>query len=88
MQVSKADMDAMHSSCARLSFLEDVGKQEWASDLFTWARHFVKFIKAHHKSLAIFRAKSKLELKQSCATICGSFVVWQFGGDGLCQLLA
>ena len=46
-------------------FLEDIGKQEWAGELFTWAKGIVKFIKAHHKSLAIFRNKSQLELTQA-----------------------
>ena len=48
-------------------FLEDIGKQEWADELFTWAKGIVKFIKAHHKSLAVFRSKSQLELKQAGA---------------------
>ncbi len=59
-------------------FLEDVGKQDFASDLFDWARQIVKFIRAHHKPLAIFRSKSKLELKQSCATNACSVAVFQF----------
>ena len=49
-------------------FLEDIGKQDWAGELFAWAKEIVKFIKAHHKSLAIFRSKSQLELKQAGAT--------------------
>lgn len=46
-------------------FLEDVGKKEWAHELFDWAKIIVKFIKGHHKSLAIFRSKSRVDLKQA-----------------------
>ena len=49
-------------------FLGDIGGQDWAGDLFAWAKGIVKFIKAHHKSLAIFRSKSQFELKQAGAT--------------------
>lgn len=45
-------------------FLADIGRQEWAAELFDWAKQIGKFIKSHHKSLAIFRSKSDLELVQ------------------------
>ena len=49
-------------------FLDDVGKQDWANELFAWANSTIKFIRAHHKPLAIFHTKSRLELKQPGAT--------------------
>ena len=45
-------------------FPEDVGKQDWARELFAWATSIIKFFRAHHKSLAIFRTKSRLDLTQ------------------------
>ena len=49
-------------------FLEDIGKQDWAKELFAWANSIIKFFRAHHKPLAIFRTKSRLELVQPGAT--------------------
>ena len=49
-------------------FFEDIGKQHWAAELFAWAKSIIKFFRAHHKSLAIFRTKSQLALKQPDAT--------------------
>ena len=51
-------------------FLEDVGRQKWADELFALAKQIAKFIYAQHKSPAIFPAKSQLALKQSGATHC------------------
>ena len=62
-------------------FLEDIGKQEWAKDPFRWAQQIVKFIRGRGKPLAIFRAKSKLELKSSCAPTSWSFVVLHSAGE-------
>lgn len=43
-------------------FLEDVEELEWAKELIKEARELVKFVNNHHKSVAIFRDHSDLEL--------------------------
>ncbi len=42
--------------------LEDMGKLDWVSSVIAEARTTLKFITNHHKSLALFRSLSKLEL--------------------------
>jgi hypothetical protein len=42
--------------------LEDMGKLDWVSSAIAEARTTLKFITNHHKSLALFRSLSKLEL--------------------------
>jgi hypothetical protein len=42
--------------------LEDMDKLDWVSPRIKAARNVVKFITNHHKSLALFREQSKLEL--------------------------
>jgi hypothetical protein len=42
--------------------LEDMGKLDWVSSVIAEARTALKFITNHHKSLALFRSLSKLEL--------------------------
>ncbi len=42
--------------------LEDMGKLDWVSSVIAEARRALKFITNHHKSLALFRSLSKLEL--------------------------
>lgn len=42
--------------------LEDIGKLSWAKDLLREGKDVVQFIMNHHKSLAIFRQHSPLEL--------------------------
>jgi hypothetical protein len=42
--------------------LEDMGKLDWVSSVIAKAKTALKFITNHHKSLAIFRSLSKLEL--------------------------
>ncbi|GAQ91180.1 hypothetical protein KFL_007390040 [Klebsormidium nitens] len=42
--------------------LEDVGKEEWVSPTLKAARDLVKFITNHHKTIALFRQHSDLEL--------------------------
>lgn len=42
--------------------LEDIGKLPWASSVIARGRAVVKFIANHHKSLAVFRQHSSLEL--------------------------
>ncbi len=42
--------------------LEDMGKLDWVSFVIAEARTALKFITNHHKSLALFRSLSKLEL--------------------------
>jgi len=49
------------SHCLDL-LLEDMGKLDWVSFLIAKARITLKFITNHHKSLALFRSLSKLEL--------------------------
>jgi hypothetical protein len=47
--------------CLDLLF-EDMGKLDWVSFVIAKARTALKFITNHHKSLALFRSLSKLEL--------------------------
>jgi hypothetical protein len=49
------------SHCLDL-LLEDMGKLDWVSSVIAEARTTLKFITNHHKSLALFRSMSKLEL--------------------------
>jgi hypothetical protein len=42
--------------------LEDMGKLDWVSSIIAEAKTTLKFITNHHKSLALFRNLSKLEL--------------------------
>ena len=42
--------------------LEDVGKLDWVSSVIGEAKTVLKFITNHHKSLALFRSLSELEL--------------------------
>jgi len=49
------------SHCLDL-LLEDMGKLDWVSSVIAEARTVLKFITNHHKSLALFRSLSKLEL--------------------------
>jgi hypothetical protein len=42
--------------------LEDMGKLDWVSSVIAKARTTLKFITNHHKSLALFKSLSKLEL--------------------------
>ncbi len=42
--------------------LEDMGKLDWVSSVIAEVRTTLKFITNHHKSLALFRSLSKLEL--------------------------
>jgi len=49
------------SHCLDL-LLEDMAKLDWVSSVIAEARTTLKFITNHHKSLALFRSLSKLEL--------------------------
>jgi hypothetical protein len=42
--------------------LEDVGKLPWATEVVAEAKAVVKFITNHHRSQALFRGKSTLDL--------------------------
>jgi len=42
--------------------LEDVGKLPWATEVVVEAKAVVKFITNHHRSYALFRGKSALDL--------------------------
>ncbi len=42
--------------------LEDVGKLPWATEVVAEAKAVVKFITNHHRSQALFRGKSALDL--------------------------
>jgi hypothetical protein len=49
-------------------FLEDVGKLDWAKEPISEVHELVKFISNHHKSLAIFRKHSELQLLRPADT--------------------
>jgi selenocysteine lyase/cysteine desulfurase len=66
--------------------LEDIGKLPWAKDLLREGKDIVQFVMNHHKSLAIFRQHSTLELlrpgEQHLCTVCpirseDVVVMWQ-----------
>jgi hypothetical protein len=48
--------------------LEDIGKSEWAVPILKQGRDIVKFISNHHKSLALFRDQSILNLLRPADT--------------------
>ncbi len=48
--------------------LKDMGKLDWVSSVIAEARTALKFITNHHKSLALFRSLSKLELLKAGET--------------------
>ena len=75
-------------------FLEDIGKQCWADEVFAWAKPIIRFIRSHQESLAIFGAKSQLDLKQPGVKSCHStpflcmLLCFQFAGRVLHQVPA
>jgi hypothetical protein len=48
--------------------LEDIGSLAWAKDTIKEAKSLVHFLTNHHKSLAIFRTHSELELLKPAET--------------------
>lgn len=55
--------------------LEDIAKVEWIKDNFKQGREIVRFVTAHHRSLAIFRSHSGLELlKPNDTRFCTEFI--------------
>eukprot|EP00891_Asterochloris_glomerata_P001746 jgi/Astpho2/1746/fgenesh1_pg.00032_%23_73_t len=59
-------------------FLEDVGRQKWADELFALAKQIAKFIYAQHKSPAIFPAKSHRGLIALAGDAVSAMRPWQF----------
>jgi hypothetical protein len=58
--------------------LEDIGSLAWAKDVITSAKGLVHFITNHHKSLAVFRNHSDLELLKPAETrFATSFILLQ-----------
>jgi hypothetical protein len=55
------DLTPCTAHCLDL-LLEDIGKLAWAKDLLREGKDIVQFIMNHHKSLAIFREHSTMEL--------------------------